>query len=42
MDPEEAAKWAVGSEFHPDPAEHSWTKPESAEGMHTGIVMRCL
>uniref|UniRef100_A0A3P9IPZ0 Coenzyme Q8B n=1 Tax=Oryzias latipes TaxID=8090 RepID=A0A3P9IPZ0_ORYLA len=34
MDPEEAAKWAVGSEFHPDPVEHSWTKP--AEGMHTG------
>lgn len=38
MDPEEAAKWAVGSEFPPDPAEHNWTKPESTTRMHTGIV----
>ncbi|XP_024120034.1 atypical kinase COQ8B, mitochondrial-like isoform X2 [Oryzias melastigma] len=36
MDPEEAAKWAVGSEFPPDPAEHNWTKPEYTTRMHTG------
>ncbi|XP_061574982.1 atypical kinase COQ8B, mitochondrial [Cololabis saira] len=36
MDPDEAAKWAVGSEFPPDAMEQSQTGGGPAAGMHTG------
>lgn len=32
MDPDEAAKWAVGSEFPPDAAEKSQTEAGAATG----------
>lgn len=39
MDPEEAAKWAVGSEFPPDAPEQSQTEAGAAAAMPTGIVI---
>lgn len=41
MDPEEAAKWAVGSDFPPAEGEHSQTETGPAAQMHTGIT-ECL
>lgn len=41
MDPEEAAKWAVGSHFPPAEGEHSQTETGPAAQMHTGIT-ECL
>ncbi|XP_005751781.1 atypical kinase COQ8B, mitochondrial [Pundamilia nyererei] len=37
MDPEEAAKWAVGSHFPPAEGEHSQTETGPAAQMHTGV-----
>ncbi|XP_035768110.1 atypical kinase COQ8B, mitochondrial [Neolamprologus brichardi] len=37
MDPEEAAKWAVGSDFPPAEGEHSQTETGPAAQMHTGV-----
>ncbi|XP_071352256.1 atypical kinase COQ8B, mitochondrial [Trachinotus anak] len=37
MDPEEAAKWAVGSEFPPDTVEQSHTEAGAAADMPTGV-----
>ncbi|KAM6932977.1 atypical kinase COQ8B, mitochondrial [Xenentodon cancila] len=36
MDPDEAAKWAVGSEFPPNVMEQSQTEGGPSAGMHTG------
>lgn len=41
MDPEEAAKWAVGSHFPPAEGEYSQTETGPAAQMHTGIT-ECL
>ncbi|KAM4565758.1 atypical kinase COQ8B, mitochondrial isoform 2-T2 [Odontesthes bonariensis] len=38
MDPDEAAKWAMGSEFPPDAVEQSRTEAGPASGMHTGTA----
>ena len=42
MDPDEAAKWAVGSEFPPEAVEQSQTEGGPAVGMHTGTVALSL
>ncbi|XP_072249063.1 atypical kinase COQ8B, mitochondrial [Leuresthes tenuis] len=38
MDPDEAAKWAMGSEFPPDAVEQSQTEAVPTSGMHTGTA----
>ena len=38
MDPDEAAKWAVGSEFSFDAEQHSQTAAGAAADMATGIL----
>lgn len=39
MDPDEAAKWAVGNEFPPGVADQSQGDPGRTAGMHTGTVL---
>lgn len=40
MDPEEAAKWAVGSEFSPEAVDQNQAGPAGpAGGMHTGNII---
>lgn len=39
MDPDELAKWAVGSELPPDAVEQNQAEPGSAGGIHAGNVM---
>lgn len=39
MDPDELAKWAVGTEYPPDAVEHNRADPGSAGGTHAGNFM---